>query len=146
MDTVSHKHHHLIGLDVARFIAACAVMMFHLAFWSWISVNTTPGKIVGGVAKFPELISISWWGRFGVDLFFTISGFVIAYSASNSSAAAFLRGRFLRLFPAALICATVTLIVRLYFNPEDWRTLVWFYWNSISFDLFGGWIDGSYWT
>lgn len=137
---------HLVGLDFARFAACCAVMVFHLAFWSWISTNTTPGRILGGVAKYPELISISWWGRIGVDVFFTISGFVIAYSASTSSAVSFLRGRFLRLFPAALICATATLLVRLYFNPESWRAFSWLYWNSITFDLFGGWIDGSYWT
>jgi peptidoglycan/LPS O-acetylase OafA/YrhL len=82
-------------------------MLFHLGFWAWAVPGSTPGRLLQGAASFPELSGF-WWGRFGVEIFFVISGFVIAFSASQSSLAHFISSRFFRLFPTAAICATFT--------------------------------------
>ncbi|MER9864925.1 hypothetical protein [Mesorhizobium sp. M0185] len=73
----------LVGLDLLRIFAAFSVMLFHFAYWSWApTVASTPKSITGGALQYPELIPFSWWGWVGVEIFFVISGFVIAFSAS----------------------------------------------------------------
>ena len=62
-------------------------------------------------ASFPEIDWLTRSGWVGVEVFFVISGFVIAYSASEKDAARFFRSRLLRLAPAAWSCATITLAV-----------------------------------
>lgn len=47
---------------------------------------------------------------FAVHSFFTVSGFVILISAKGKSAQEFIKGRFLRLAPAILVCASITLM------------------------------------
>jgi peptidoglycan/LPS O-acetylase OafA/YrhL len=121
-------------------------MTFHLAYWSWTNDETTPGSIVRGAVAFPELVPFAWWGRYGVDVFFVISGFVIAYSAADNSPGSFLRSRFLRLVPAVLICASITAIVRAAFGVETLAKLWELWWKSVTFNFMGPWIDGVYWT
>ncbi|MFC5990285.1 acyltransferase family protein [Limoniibacter endophyticus] len=138
--------HRLLGLDLLRFITAVAVMIFHLAFWSWAIPGSTPGQVVRGAVSFENLVAYSWWGKYGVDIFFVISGFIIAYSAANRSLGEFFRSRFLRLFPAAFVCATLTLLIagimQLWPEPQLWDR----YFRSITFWPYGPWIDGVYWT
>jgi len=71
------------GIDLIRFAAAASVMVYH---FTWL----TPG--LGGMMPF---------GWIGVQVFFVISGLVIANTAYKSTAKAFLVSRFLRLYPAA---------------------------------------------
>ena len=90
-----------------------------------------------------------------MEVFFVISGFVIAYTAEGASPASFLKSRALRLFPAALICATLTLIVILaarsatltnglvQTTPAE-AMIMWL--KSITFFPRGPWIDPPYWT
>jgi peptidoglycan/LPS O-acetylase OafA/YrhL len=136
----------LVGVDLARFAAAAMVMVFHLAFWSWVPDVSTPGSILKGAVSFPGFEIASWWGFVGVDIFFVISGYVIAYSAEQSSAFRFLRSRVLRLIPAALICATITFAVASAIEWQPARELLQLYIQTIFFYPLGGWIDGVYWT
>jgi exopolysaccharide production protein ExoZ len=77
----------------------------------------------------------------GVPIFFTLSGFVIAFSADGREAGAFARSRILRLFPAAWICASLTLAVRWGDNGVAEQYL-----RSLILWPAGPWIDGVYWT
>lgn len=130
------------GLDLIRCAAAAMVMTFHLAFASWAEPLGTPGRIVAGAAVYPELAAFNF-GWIGVEVFFVLSGFVIAYSAATASPAGFLRARFLRLAPGAWVCATITLAALLALGAPD----AWARWAaSVLFFPVGPWVDGVYWT
>lgn len=77
-------------LEIARGIAALAVFLFHISDQLKESM-----PLLAGIARF---------GSLGVPLFFVISGYVISASADaaivkSESAHAFLKRRFLRVFP-----------------------------------------------
>lgn len=78
------------GIDALRFFAAMIVAVFHLTY-----------RTVEGAMIMP-------FGWVGVEIFFVISGVVIANSAHGSSPRRFLIGRFLRLYPAAWIAGIVS--------------------------------------
>lgn len=134
----------ILGLDVIRFFAALAVMWFHLAYYSWAEPNSPSGKILSELVEYRALAATSWWGWVGVHIFFVISGFVIAYSAEGKSAAAFFRSRFLRLYPAAWVCATLTLIVLALMKQTSNLGLI--YIKSITLFPLQPWVDAVYWT
>jgi exopolysaccharide production protein ExoZ len=81
------------GLDLVRFFSALIVAIFHL---TW---------------KTEETEIFAHFGWIGVQIFFVLSGFVIANSANNTTVVRFIRSRFLRLYPAAMICAVISCIV-----------------------------------
>ena len=69
----------LIGVDLVRILAALVVTIVHY---------------------FPTGLPSGW---VGVQIFFVLSGYVIAASAQSGSAGDFVRSRFLRLFPGAVM-------------------------------------------
>lgn len=129
--------HRLVGIDLLRFFAAFAVAFFHIAY-------KDQNEGAAAYARYPELTLIGWWGWIGVPIFFVISGYVIAYSASQASAASFLRSRFLRLFPGVAVCATITFFVLLAFQQAP--DLFIKYVRSLTFWPIGPWVSGVYWT
>src|ERR1700744_2878912 len=111
--------YHFPLLDPLRFGAAFGVALFHQMFWSWAWVSIGhPGleRTVAADVQYPSAAPFTWFGWVGVEIFFVISGFVIANSASRSSPTQFLIGRALRLYPAVWVCATATLLVLLIFG------------------------------
>jgi peptidoglycan/LPS O-acetylase OafA/YrhL len=77
-------------LDALRGLAAVAVVLFHL---TWRYDTMVPGA-VGTPWGVP-------WGKYGVEIFFGISGFVIFMTLSRTRTAMdFVVSRFARLFPA----------------------------------------------
>jgi peptidoglycan/LPS O-acetylase OafA/YrhL len=77
-------------LDALRGIAAVLVMIFH---FTWQIDKGLPGAASPPVGL--------WWGRYGVELFFAISGFVIFMTLERTERAQdFVVSRFSRLFPA----------------------------------------------
>jgi peptidoglycan/LPS O-acetylase OafA/YrhL len=134
------------GLDIVRFIAAFMVMSLHLCTGFWTNETAITGKIVAGRAAFPELFSATWFGWLGVEIFFVISGLVIAYSAEGVSAATFLRRRALRLYPAAWVCATITAVTVLALGIETNQHLLREWFASIMLSPVGPWVDDVYWT
>jgi len=89
---------YIYGIDLIRFICAVSVAAFHL---SWQEPNQPWGLPFGWV---------------GVQVFFVISGLVIANSAFGSTGRKFVEGRFLRLYPAAW-CALVANVFFLAVTP-----------------------------
>jgi len=82
---------YIYGLDLIRFVSALMVCIFHL---SWQSPQSAWAMPIGWV---------------GVQIFFVISGVVIAHSASTATPMGFLKGRFLRLYPVAWIAACLNI-------------------------------------
>jgi exopolysaccharide production protein ExoZ len=146
IDTADARREYYYGLDIARFIAATSVAWFHLGFLSWAAPTSTTAEVFGGGARFESLAPYSWFGWVGVEVFFVISGFVIANSASGASPTQFLRGRALRLYPAAWICATCTLLVLLAVRGGHFTGAGRSYLNSMILWPPGWCIDGVYWT
>jgi peptidoglycan/LPS O-acetylase OafA/YrhL len=140
-------------LDPLRFGAALCVAVFHLTFWSWAwpSTGVAPGfeHYVAADIQLRSAASFTWFGWVGVEIFFVISGFVIANSASKCSAAEFLLGRALRLYPAVWVCATLTFIVLLLFAGQSSSEFIVPYLRAmllIPKGINGQWIDSIYWT
>jgi len=136
----------IVGLDVVRFTAAAMVMCFHLCTSSWADKSSITQSIVGGGAAFPELFSATWCGWLGVEIFFVISGLVIAYSAESATAFQFLLSRVLRLYPAAWICATITAITILAVGNETTRHVKREWLHSVTLSPAQPYIDPVYWT
>jgi len=132
------------GLDLLRFIAAGLVVFFHYAFLSWAAPYAVQAGF-GHVPRFPELGQIASVGWVGVEVFFVISGFVIAYSARAATPAQFFRGRVLRLLPALWLAAPATASVLLLSGAGLGDVLPMLARSVVLFPT-GPWVDGVYWT
>ena len=97
----------LRSIQVVRGDAACAVVVLH----AYPEV-----KLVGGHAV--REVGLAAYGAFGVDLFFVISGFIIANLAQTRSAGDFIRDRLWRIYPLWWIALTPWLILM----PQDLAT------------------------
>jgi exopolysaccharide production protein ExoZ len=124
---INLNRNYFYGLDAIRFLAAAMVAIFHL---TWRTDDT-------------QLFAIYGW--VGVQIFFVISGFVIANSAQGRSPASFIKSRFLRLYPAAMICSSITFLVIVQHNG----------WIGSNFEAFirsfflfveGPFLASAYWT
>ena len=135
----------VIAIDLLRFACAVLVVAFHVDVAYWLTPSqhgeailpqhllTAPGTIVTRV------------GWIGVELFFVISGLVIARSASNIGWQDFLRRRVLRLAPGVWVCATLTLAM-LATTRAFGAELLPQWLRSMLFWPIGAAIDNSYWT
>jgi peptidoglycan/LPS O-acetylase OafA/YrhL len=146
--------HHFSLLDPLRFGAALAVAAFHLMFYSWAgaSIGAPQGFETSFAAdiQFPNAAPFTWFGWVGVEIFFVISGFVIANSAnSSSSPKEFLLGRALRLYPAVWVASTMSLLVLLFFVREKASEFIVPYIHAMLLlpkGIKGQWLDAVYWT
>jgi peptidoglycan/LPS O-acetylase OafA/YrhL len=133
----------VIRLDGLRFGAALAVVMFHYAFRGE-AVGVTPSL---GLPDW--FAAISKYGYFGVNLFFMISGFVIAWSAHERPALDFAAARLSRLYPAHVAAMTITFAVTLFAGAPHFLAS----WPQYAANLtmlapsFGQpFMDGAYWS
>ena len=134
-----HRHAHMEGFDIIRLGAALMVVFYHFAYWNWHECACVD-------AKFPSLVPYSWWGWIGVQIFFVISGFVIALSAEGRTANDFLRGRFLRIAPGLWFFAILAFLVLVFTNVEEFPTATLLLAKSFVLWPVGPWVDGVYWS
>lgn len=128
---------HVVLLDFVRFLAALSVMIYHLCYWK-------NGHIPTNVL---DSNNFWWFGWVGVQVFFLLSGYVIAFSASNATPFTFARSRFLRLIPTIWICASITLIAKLLLdNQLPSLDLLYSYLSTLIIYPLGIHIDVVYWT
>ncbi|MEX2304335.1 MAG: acyltransferase [Bryobacterales bacterium] len=104
VNTALNPSRRFYELDLIRFVAAFAVMMYHYTY---------RGTLPGGYLpfKFPILGPVFQYGDLGVPLFFIISGFVILMSAQKREWLGFAISRIVRLYPAYWFSVTLTAIV-----------------------------------
>lgn len=134
------------GLDLLRFFAASSVTVYHLAFWAWAYPGGQVAKASKGVADFHEWADITSGGYAGVQIFFVISGFVIATSSERSTGLRFLMSRIIRLVPGVWVCATITLLAWLLIDVGAPQSHLIAYVRSVAFMPTAPWIDSVYWT
>ncbi len=85
-------------LDYGRFTAAIAVLLSHYLY------NGIRNGKISSISHMELFSEIASYGRFGVEFFFMLSGYVIFFSARNRKASAFLKSRFKRLYPTFWCC------------------------------------------
>ncbi len=134
----------IIALDLLRFASALLVVAFHYGTAFARAPSVTSAALLRGLPVSAAATDWTWFGWIGVELFFVISGFVIALSAEGASATTFLRRRVLRLVPAAWICATATLLMLAIAAPGPSLLSRWM--ASLVFAPDSPQIDPSYWT
>jgi peptidoglycan/LPS O-acetylase OafA/YrhL len=94
-------------LDGLRCLAILAVLLYHY-FFSWTPPNYKENLYPYG----PLLSTFFSLGSYGVELFFIISGFVIALTLYKcKSMGEFFSRRFARLFPAMALCSIITFVI-----------------------------------
>ena len=138
MQQIQHHTDRLQELDALRGAAAASVMWFHYTVQYHELFGQSPSPW-----SFPP-------GRYGVQLFFVISGFVIFLSLARiSSLWDFAANRISRLYPAYWTCVTLTFLVMLTtplpgLNVSTGDAL-------LNLSMFQYWllvphVDGAYWT
>jgi peptidoglycan/LPS O-acetylase OafA/YrhL len=97
----------VLALDGLRAIAILLVMGFHY-FNDFIALKLNLYPYKDAFAGFPIFL----YGMLGVQLFFLISGFVIALTLENcNSPYEFFVRRFARIWPALLVCSIITFLI-----------------------------------
>ena len=151
-------------LDGMRGIAALMVVVYHF-FARWAEPVYSPTLYPHGnlLAEAPFLII---FGEVGILLFFLVSGFVIMMTLERSTGIIDFTGRRIaRLWPAMIVCATLSAIVinasdigGYYHDKEWWAVRPFEYVSSLFFlppymtgDMLGiegplDWVEGVYWT
>jgi peptidoglycan/LPS O-acetylase OafA/YrhL len=134
------------AIDLLRFACALLVVAHHYFAALPLKPNPAAAAMLAGVKLSSEWGSWTSFGWVGVELFFVISGYVIACSAVGAAPRDFLRRRAQRLLPAAWVCATITLAVLVAMRAGALPVLGAEWARSMSFWPLGDPIDPSYWT
>lgn len=134
--TVAKRKFH--GIELLRGVLALLVALYHYLYYGPITEQTPSADPAG-----------HWlaYGRFAVSAFFVISGYLIAISASQSTALRFAVNRFARLWPSIAICATITFSAYFLTSAEPKGTAEWLR-SALLLPLIqpGKAIDSSYWS
>jgi peptidoglycan/LPS O-acetylase OafA/YrhL len=130
-------------IDLLRLLSALGVLVYHYGS----ALGRLPDPHAAAWPRTPlseSWMAYSWCGWIGVELFFVISGCVIAGSARGANAAGFAARRAARLLPAAWICASLSLAMLLLAGASGPLFTEWL--GAMSLWPAGPWIDGVYWT
>jgi peptidoglycan/LPS O-acetylase OafA/YrhL len=132
-------------LDAFRGIAVLAVLFFHYTYrWGPLYPNTAD---VYGYRQ-----NVNWFanGWQGVEFFFIISGFVIFMTLDRCATPfEFFLRRFARLYPAFIVCMTLTFLVQPILGISVFKVSISDYLVGLtmaSSDLGYRWVDGAYWS
>lgn len=136
----------IYGLDIVRFLAASVVLLYHLGFKAFALPDYDLHHRLGGVAALPFWTPVSWWGWIGVQVFFVISGLVIAYSSEGATWSSFARSRIVRLLPTMVICATLIALIDLAWGHDNPAQVAFLWVKSVTFFPQGPWLSGVFWT
>ena len=139
--------HQILAIDLLRFACALLVVAFHVGTAFPLAETSSATRLIDPALRLPAMLApFTWFGWVGVEIFFVISGYVIAVSADGVAMMAFLRRRALRLAPAAWLCASVTALVMLVVFPTPAATIIARWLAALAFYPVAAPIDPSYWT
>jgi peptidoglycan/LPS O-acetylase OafA/YrhL len=148
---IHHKPIRYYEIDLLRFIAALAVVLYHYTFLGEENPSYNP-------LVFSRISLVTRYGYLGVGLFFIISGYVVLLSAQGKTVRQFFASRVTRLYPAYWAACTLTFLVKaiwgkstivgLDMSPSLQATVGQYLYNMTMLqDLFGvANIDGPYWS
>lgn len=142
MDARPARQDYIATLDLLRLAAALAVVFFHYFFRGAAS----EGALAQG---YPSVAPVALYGYLGVNLFFLISGFVIAWSAEGRFWQEFAIARFVRLCPGYLLCMTITFVIIAAFGAPLFSASLGQYAANLSMfapALGQPFMDGVYWS
>lgn len=132
-------------VDSFRGLAVLSVMAFHYSVALTRPLFTFDGYHYAG--RFPGWLEA---GRYGVHVFFVISGLVIALTLVRSkSALEFAGRRFARIYPAFLFAVTLAMVMTAVLGPPFGPHGLVDYLANLTLaapHLGRSWIDESYWT
>lgn len=129
------------GLDLLRFFAALAVLLFHYTYFSQANSLMPSSPLIEKVGL------VTRYGYLGVHIFFIISGFVIIMTAAKTDHAGFFTSRFARIFPTFAACAALTLLICAVSGRQSLSLHLYLANLTFAPQAFGfEWIDGVYWT
>ena len=125
--------------NLIRLVAAWMVIYGH----SWAITGTKGGDVFTWLTKF------KFGGAIAVDMFFVISGFLIAASLQRNDVRGFLASRALRIYPALIVCIALTVFVMgplLTTSPDYWRSsMTWEYlWHNATLHRAEFWLPGVF--
>jgi peptidoglycan/LPS O-acetylase OafA/YrhL len=128
-------------LDLLRFVAALAVVLFHYAFRGHAADAMS-------AMPYPLLASTFKYGYLALESLFMISGFVISMTVTNRGLRHFVISRIVRLYPAFWVCCTITFAVTLAIGAPRYSATVGQYLANMT--MLSGFvgvpsIDGAYW-
>ena len=125
-------------LNIIRGISALLIVLYHYT----VQYDKSIGHVM------PYAITVPW-GCYAVYTFFMLSGFLTIYTyREKTTAIAFLKKRFFRLYPMFWVCMGVTTLYMLLIMPERAPSLKQFVLNLSMVPSFFGEeaVDGVYWT
>ena len=133
-------------IDALRFFAAVMVLLSHWYGHKYLTPHAFGSDAIRNLGVIYELSS---YGIIGVDLFFVVSGAVIAKSAIGRKPRTFFESRFLRLAPIYIPVVILAMAFNLYMDSSPWH----FGFQNFPSNIFlispatgSEWLDGSYWT
>lgn len=143
---VASTKREVLGIDLLRFLSAIFVLTFHLCFWNFWAEDQVLYRALGSASiaeAFGKYINFGW---VGVEVFFVISGFIIAYTAEGATPFSFFRSRFLRLMPGVWICCIASLPMVYWIKHQPSATVAKLFLKSMVLYPVGPWIEGVLWT
>ncbi len=136
---MSTAKRHIVGFDYLRGLACLGVMLFHY--------TSQYENSIGHLGNWP--ISFPTLGRYGVIVFFMISGYLaLMHTKDNDTILTYGYKRAIRLYPAYWVAIIVTTLVMAIFLPDRCRSLPEILINFTMLQAFLGVraVDGVYWT
>jgi peptidoglycan/LPS O-acetylase OafA/YrhL len=133
-------------IDAFRGIAVLSVMAFHYTV-RWAPPDFASSNVYGYHLAYSPFLNV---GALGVELFFVISGLVIAMTVERSrDAMDFIAKRMARLYPAFLVAMLLTFAVTHFASVPSFRTSFWDL--PANFTMVPGEfrvraVDGAYWS
>lgn len=140
---------HLSTVDILRGIAALLVLLYHFT-----------GPALPKIAD-TSLSRYTYYGKFGVEIFFVISGFIIPYVLYKSNYSIkdfgkFISKRFVRICPPSYVVILLTgiqffLVEKYQLSTPPWYSKITFpelihnFTYTIPFTSYN-WISGQFWT
>lgn len=154
MQTIDEKKR-IVLLDSFRCLAILFVIFFHYTYrWK------PPHEIINFYPYKSWYGNVFKYGKYGVIFFFMISGFVISFTLeSTETMGAFIKNRFIRLFPPLLLCTLITFFSIHFLDKEQLLpayhdkknffpslTLINPRLLNKIFNAHFHWLNGSYWS